>query len=120
VMARQVELSQYEYTSQHKLREWCGLPASQPLFESFLVYQSLWAANARTRTAHRFYARWECPLRLDAFPQAEMALVMCYSQRYFDNPTVARMLGHLRAILETMALNPEQRLGDLRRVLATE
>jgi non-ribosomal peptide synthase protein (TIGR01720 family) len=120
VMARQVELSQYEYTSQRKLRDWCGLAPGQPLFESFLVYQSLWAATARTRTAHRFYARWECPLRVDAFPQAEMALVMCYSQRYFDNPTAARMIGHLRTLLEAMAATPEQRLGDLQRVLAAE
>jgi non-ribosomal peptide synthase protein (TIGR01720 family) len=117
VMGRQVEISQYEYTSQRKLREWCHLSPEQVLFESFLVYQSLWKTISRTRTAHQFYAQWECPLRLDAFPQPEMALVMCYSQRYFDHATIIRMLGHLRLVLEGMVANPEQTLGELLQVL---
>ena len=120
LMGRQVELSQYEYTSQRKLREWCGLAPGQALFESFLVYQSLWTMNARNRNTHHFYAQWECPLRLDAFPQPEMALVMCYAQRYFDNATAARMLGHLRAVLEGMAANPERRLTEFVRLLTAE
>src|SRR5205823_2277396 len=53
------------------------------------------------------------PLVLDAYGGGQIKLILLYDRRYLDDDTIARMLGHLRALLEAIATNPRQTLGTL-------
>ena len=43
-----------------------------------------------------------------------------YNPDLFERPAITAMLGDLRSLLESVALNPEQRLLDLRRLTPPE
>jgi hypothetical protein len=116
--AEQVEVSQYEYTPQRRLREWCAVPPGAFLYESLLVFQNLWGGS--TKTAHQFYAQMEAPLRLDAFPEPEIGLIMSYYRRSFDAATIRRMLQDLQTVLTAIVANPHQPVGAVLRQIAIE
>ncbi|HEX6292585.1 MAG TPA: amino acid adenylation domain-containing protein [Herpetosiphonaceae bacterium] len=125
--AQQVEMSQYEYTPLRAIREWSDVLSDQPLFESYLAFQNLptfeipgtsFKQSNSSRSAETLLAQMEYPMRVDAFPGVdEIGLVMSYYRRYFDSATVQRMLHDFQAILEGMIARPEQRLGDLLRLI---
>ncbi|HEY1352146.1 MAG TPA: amino acid adenylation domain-containing protein [Ktedonobacteraceae bacterium] len=128
---QQVRLRQYEHTPLQKIYEWCQIPQERLLFESYLVFQNLDGLGAGASLRHlsalrtlralptpqQFVARQEYPLRLDAFPGAQMELVLSYYQRCFSDATIAAMLAHLSTLLASVATNPQQRIGDLLRLL---
>jgi SAM-dependent methyltransferase len=115
--AEQVEVSQYEYTPQRRLREWCAVPPGAFLYESLLVFQNLWSGSSKT--AHQFYAQMEAPLRLDAFPEPEIGLIMSYYRRSFDAATIRRMLQDLQTVLTAIVANPHQPVGAVLRQIAS-
>jgi amino acid adenylation domain-containing protein len=122
--ALQVDLSQYEYTPMLKLRDWVQVPHDRPLFESVFIFQNLprvvlprksHSSVPLYQTSHQFFAQYEYPLRLDAFPGPEMCLIMCYNRRSFDCATVTRMLSDLQTALQGLLAYSDGRLGDLMR-----
>jgi amino acid adenylation domain-containing protein len=128
---QQARLRQYEHTPLHKIYEWCQIPQERLLFESYLVFQNLDGLGASASLRHlaalrtlralptpqQFVAQQEYPLRLDAFPGAQMELVLSYYQHCFSDATIAAMLAHLSTLLESVAANPQQRISDLLRLL---
>jgi amino acid adenylation domain-containing protein len=120
IMIQQGEINRYEYTSLDKIHEWSEVPENLPLFESYLVFQNLRGtiySKGNSRDIHQLYAQVDCPLRVDVFPQAEMALVMTYHKRSFNDISVHRMLEHFQGLLESMAANPHQSLESLARAI---
>ena len=112
---RQVEMVQHQFTPIERVHELSEIEEGKPLFESFLAFQNLWrnAEGEVIRTAHLMHAQMEYPLRVDAFPGEEIALIMNYRRRFFTAATAERMLGHLQAVYNAMVVRPEQRVGDL-------
>jgi hypothetical protein len=118
------ELRQYEYSPPLKIKAWSDLPADQPLFESYLVYENfpegqLWQrAEQRKMLYISGLARTEQPLRVVAVPGIEQFLSISSDRRFFDAATVRRMLADFQAVLESMLEHPEQPLADLLEQLA--
>jgi amino acid adenylation domain-containing protein len=115
--AEQVEVSQYEYTPQRQLRQWCAVSPNAFLYESLLVFQNLWSGSSKT--AHQFYAQMEAPLRIDAFPEPEIGLIMSYYRRSFDPATIRRMLQDFQTVLTAIVANPHQPVGAVLRLIDT-
>jgi len=114
---RQVALRQYEYSSPLTIKACSEVPGDTPLFESHLTFENFpltvpqvqgWPARpdgSETQT--------EYPLRVTIWPVGSLLLILSYYRRAFDDATIARMLRHYQAILEHMAICPEQSVGEL-------
>ncbi len=118
---QQVEMRQYEHSSLTQIHSWSELSSDLLLFESLFVFENypvdrsamqLHAGGLRVHDAHSF-EKANYPLALVTGPGAELRLRIMYNNRRFDDPTISRMLGHLRTLLEDIAIHPEQRLADL-------
>ncbi|HNP73991.1 MAG TPA: condensation domain-containing protein, partial [Kouleothrix sp.] len=119
ILAQQGEARQFNYSSLVDIQRWSELPRGAPLFESLLVFENFpaiseddLAGDLAVRSEHSF----ECtnyPLNLAVLPGPGLALRAIYDCDRFDEATIARMLGHLQALLGGMLANPQQRLADL-------
>jgi amino acid adenylation domain-containing protein len=118
--AQQVALRDYEHTPLVSVQGWSEVPRGLPLFESILVFDSrtldaqlralggAWKERRFLALGHTHY-----PLTLAAYGDHELLLQLEYSRQRFADDVAARMLGHLRTLLEAMAARPEARLKDL-------
>ena len=111
IQTRQIEMGEFEHLSLPRIKEVSGTSSIMPLFESVMVYQSRW--NVDSTTAHVFFAQMEYPLRIDIFPQSEIALVMSYYEKYFAAEAIHQMLKDFRSVLEGLVANPNQTIGNL-------
>ena len=118
--AQQAPLRDYEHTPLARIQGWSEVPRGMPLFESILVFDShtldaqpgaLGAAWGERRFAGLCHTDY--PLTVVADGDHELLLRIEYSRKRFDDAVVARMLGHLRTLLEGMAAHPHARLKDL-------
>ncbi|MGH6884561.1 MAG: MupA/Atu3671 family FMN-dependent luciferase-like monooxygenase, partial [Geminicoccales bacterium] len=118
--AQQVALRDYEHTPLVKVHGWSEVPRGMPLFESIVVFDNQ-TLDARLRALggawserrFQYLGQTNYPLTLYAYGDHELLLRIEYSWRRFDDEVVARMLGHLRTLLEGMAAHPQARLKDL-------
>jgi non-ribosomal peptide synthetase component F len=91
-----------------------------PLVESILIVQNLpFLAALQERgkqlgvEAARFRERTHYPLAVTVVPGAELTIKIGFDTHRFDPDTIERMLGHLRTILEAIAVDAERRLVDV-------
>ncbi len=124
---QQVELRQYEYSPLVQVQGWSEMPRGVPLFESLLVFEN-YPVDASLRAQKgslaiervRAVEQTNYPLTVLSGPGEELGLKISYDCRRFDAPTITRMLGHLAALLEGMAVSPDCRLSDLQLLTAAE
>ncbi len=128
VQAEQVEARQYDYSPLVQVQGWSDVPRGQPLFESLLVFEnySTEAAPATFNDERRLRETWwgkeraTYPLTLTAAPQAELLLRFGYELARFEEHTIQRLAEHLLQLLEGMVAGPEQQLGDIPLLTASE
>jgi len=112
------DLRQYEYSPPLKVKQWSDVPADQPLFESYMVYENLpiseavveYAGSKQIRAGDSL-SQTEHPLRFVIFPGPQIMLNMSFYPRHFDPPTIARILADFQATLENIV----ESLGALNR-----
>ncbi|HTR46284.1 MAG TPA: amino acid adenylation domain-containing protein [Verrucomicrobiae bacterium] len=116
---RQIESRNYEFVSLTDIQKWSGLPPSQPLFDSVLVFEnypvsSLTAeiANLRLRDV-RAEERTSLPLTFVIGAGRQISLIVSYDTARFDPDTIDRMLGHYCVLLESMGAGAERSLSEL-------
>jgi len=116
----QVEMSQYEYTPQEKVRGWWKVPPEKHLFESYLVVmnfpgirQGMKESQDNTRTVHDYLAQLEYPLRVDFYPGNELCLIMHYYRRYFNDEAIKKMLADLYRLVNEIPRNLHRTTGEL-------
>ena len=117
---RQVEALQYEYTPLVQIHGWSEVPRSQPLFDSLVVFYNYPVDSSLRERASSleisdisFIERNNYPLTLVATPGVELSLRIPYDPNYFGEDTIARMLTHLKTIMEGMTANPESSISRL-------
>ena len=119
---QQVELRQYEHSPLVLVQSWSDVPRGQPLFESVMVFENypLNPAVAEQRDHPSLVVEHvqgveqiSYPLGLTAWLDPALMLRMTYDPSRFDRTVIARMLGHLKTLLEGIAVQPAQRLADL-------
>jgi amino acid adenylation domain-containing protein len=120
LQAQQAEARQYEYSPLVQVQGWSDVPRGLPLFETILAFENYPRYHAQQErgesleSRHVYFApRTNYPLIVVAIPGPELGLRISYQRHRFDDATIARMLGHIRTLLEGMATNPGQRLVDL-------
>ncbi len=116
----QMELLHYNYSSLIRIQEWSQVPKNLPLFESVVVYFNYPRDAYRSEdqcglTIDRTDAtEWSnYPLVLVAVPGRKLSLNIRYDHRRFSDAAIGRMLGHLRMLLEGMAVDPECEVAQL-------
>ncbi|HEX8355526.1 MAG TPA: condensation domain-containing protein, partial [Pyrinomonadaceae bacterium] len=117
------EARQYEYAPLSDVQRWAEAERGRPLFDSVLAFM-----NYPVATALREHAREDARLqvvRVENFertnfglsvvvvPGRELGLHISYDTNSFEEASAGRMAGHLKALLESVADDPEQRLSDL-------
>lgn len=116
----QLEIRQYEASSLVEVKSWSEVSGMLPLFETFVVFENHPVATGIQELhgdlrflSSRVFESAAYPLTLLAEPGEQMRLRMMYDSSQFSTPTVTRILDQVRAVLTTMAANPEQNLSGL-------
>ncbi|HEU4328002.1 MAG TPA: amino acid adenylation domain-containing protein [Roseiflexaceae bacterium] len=127
ILAQNAAMTQYGYAPLVQIQGWSDIPRGAPLFESIVVFENYplgpelaGLPGQLTLGEVGVFEHSNYPLALVAIPGAELTLTISYSQHRFDQATVARMLGHLRTLLEGMLAGPAQTLGGLELLAASE
>ncbi|HWX21796.1 MAG TPA: amino acid adenylation domain-containing protein [Candidatus Binatia bacterium] len=113
-------LRDFEHTPLANIQSWSDVPRGQPLFETIFNYQDpSWDAALRAQggkwAKREFGIRSQSnyPLAVDAYGGPALSIKILYHRNRFDDDAITRMLGHFKTLLESMAANPETRVGQL-------
>jgi surfactin family lipopeptide synthetase C len=120
VRAQWIATRNYEHTPLLNVHGCSDVPLGKPLFESILIFEN-YVLNSALRAQgeswrnreFRLVGSTNYPLTIVGYLDLELLLEIAYDRRRFDDGTIARMLGHVKTLLEGMVANPEQRLSDL-------
>lgn len=115
-----VAMRDYEHTSLVQIQEWSEVPRGTHLFDTLAMFEN-GELNAELRShgenwQHREFQlleQFDYPLVLCAYAGSELLLKIQHKASRFDQGTIARMLRHLKTLLEGIATNPNRRLYDL-------
>jgi amino acid adenylation domain-containing protein/non-ribosomal peptide synthase protein (TIGR01720 family) len=128
---QQVEQRQFEYSPLSEIQKWSDIKPGRPLFESILVFENYPqldsgepdeegsadgadAAGGAVRLGEMNISEHSnYPIALAAEMIPELVLRINYDTGRFDAPTIARLLGHLQTLLESMSDRLEARLVAL-------
>jgi amino acid adenylation domain-containing protein len=127
IQTQQHEVRQHEHCPLIEIQKWSEIAAGQPLFESILNFQNYpidsslkQAVNGLTISDIDTSIKSHYPVNLSVQADAELTLEIFYERLRFHADAIARMLGHLQTLLLSMVANPQQRLGELPLLTATE
>ncbi|HEY0607317.1 MAG TPA: amino acid adenylation domain-containing protein, partial [Herpetosiphonaceae bacterium] len=129
VLAQQVEVLQYEYSSLTDIQGWSSVPRNLPLFESIVFFENFPVSSALQSQNDRLgfeledprgFEQTNYPLIVVATPRTTLSIRISYDCRRFADDTIERMLGHLATLLQTFIADPAQRLADLSPLTGTE
>jgi amino acid adenylation domain-containing protein len=122
-----VDLREFENSPLAKVQSWSQVPAGHPLFQTILsVLDPPWDAVLQARGGawqkRKFQIRNQpnYPVALDISVAGEARLKLVCDSTLFKRQGMTRVLGHMRTVLETIASNPNQRVGDLPLLTETE
>jgi amino acid adenylation domain-containing protein len=117
----------HEHTPLVNVQAWSEVLPGSPLFHSTVmfehrpfeaVFQEMGTGCPRRRFRQIIQPNY--PLNLAAYDTEELTLKLDFDDRRFEGVTIQRMLNHLRTLLESMAANPRQDLGELAVLTSTE
>lgn len=111
---------EYEQTPLVRILGWSDVPRQVPLFESIVVFDN-YELNSKLREQGESWKNREFhlieknnfPLTLYGYGGPELLLRISYDKRRFDDESINRMLGHLKALLEGFVENIDRPLSTL-------
>ena len=117
---QQLDVRQHEYTPLVEVQGWSEVPRGQSLFQSLFIFEN-YPVSAALKNGPDGLAvddvnvseSTNYPLIAVAAPGAELLVKIGYEHKHFDEPTVQRMLGHFKNLLEQIASRPAQRVSEL-------
>ncbi|AIR91418.1 non-ribosomal peptide synthase/polyketide synthase [Pseudomonas cremoricolorata] len=117
LLERNMELREYEYLPLVAIQACSELPKGQPLFDSLFVFENAPVESAVLDHAQQFNASSDSgrthtnfPLTAVCYPGDDLGLHLSFDQRYFDTPTVERLLAEFKRLLLALV---EQFDGDM-------
>jgi amino acid adenylation domain-containing protein len=117
LQAQQLQAREYEYSPPVEIQRCSEIPPGTPLFESLVVFENYpvsdYVQDDDTQAGFRSFERSNYPLTLMVMPDARLQLKILYSKLRFDDATIARMLGHVQAVIDGVVTDPDRRLMDL-------
>ena len=126
----QAEMRQYEYSPLVEVQGWSDVERGVPLFESLFAFENYPVEQLATgavesvgRVRHEqvwAMERTNYPLTLIAAPGRKLVVKVLYEEQRLGREAIARLLGHLEQLLESMANRAEQQLSELRLLTRAE
>jgi amino acid adenylation domain-containing protein/non-ribosomal peptide synthase protein (TIGR01720 family) len=122
LQVQQVEREQYSYTPLVDIQGWSDVPANVPLFESIIAFENYPIDNAlREKPSEQLDIRLVHVIGMTHYPltvivsvfDSKLSFQIGYETDRFTADTIARMMGHVETLLESMIASPEQRLSEL-------
>jgi hypothetical protein len=118
--AQQAESRQYEYCSPEQIQGWSDVALNKALYDSYITFENYPADAAVLERASGWATRaidaitqTEHAIRIEIWPVPLIGIYICYYQRWFRAATIEQIFQDYQGVLEAMAANPSQRLGDL-------
>jgi amino acid adenylation domain-containing protein len=118
--AQSVAIREYEHTPLEKVQGWSDVQAGRPLFETILVFENFYLNSLLrmqggpwSKRHFHLVEQTNYPVVLAVYAEIELGLKIGFDPSRLDDATVARMLGHLRTLLQAMVTRPQQQLRDL-------
>lgn len=118
--ARWMALRDHEHTPLVLAQRVSEVPKGQPLFDTLVVYErQTLEAQLRARGAEwhprevRLFEQTNFALTLAAYGGPRLLLRIQFDSRRYVLPTVTRLLGHLRTLLEALPAEATRRIGEL-------
>jgi len=117
---QQIDSRQYEYSPLVEIQGWSEVPRGTPLFESIIVAENYlmtpalrkWRGNLKISQVHSILeTHYPLTLLVGVYPQ--FLIDIAYDSHRFEADTIARMLGHVRTLLEGIVANPSRCLSSL-------
>ncbi len=113
IQAKQFTMQQYEYSSLADIKKWSGAPVA---FDSIFIYENypvdkalLNADQALRLCGVKAYEHTNYPMTLLAIPDNGLSLQMTYNASLFTANTVKAYLQQLKAHLQAMPVQSEQK-----------
>lgn len=109
IQAKLTLTRRYEYSPLSQIKTWAGLPASQPLFDSLVVFQNYPFAVEAGKSAQPLtfrpvsdFEKTSVPLTLFVTPPPAPALRLLFHRDRFAPDAIGEILQYLGAILEAL------------------
>ncbi len=120
IRAQWMSMRDYEHTPLVQVQKWSEIPAGTPMFSSILMFEN-YELEARLKQqggewAHRgvrLYEQTGYPITLTVYSGTQLCAQIEFDRTRFAPATIARMLNHIKTLLEGMLARPTQRLRDL-------
>jgi amino acid adenylation domain-containing protein len=127
LQTQQNQVRQYEHTPLIEIQKWSEIPTGQPLFTTIFNFQNYPVNSGLQQPINHLnisniksFIHPHYPLNISVQVDTELSLEIFYDISRFDNDKISRMLGHLQTLLLGMVANPQQSLGELPLLTATE
>lgn len=124
---RWTELQAYSGVPLAKTQEWSEIPRSTALFDSLLVVEKCHINSALQALEGNWKSRdfelleqTSFPLTVYGYGGSELLLKIAGDRQRFEPIAITRMLAHLQTLLESIATNPLQPIGQLPMLTAAE
>ncbi|MEA2566237.1 MAG: hypothetical protein QOD49_1414, partial [Actinomycetota bacterium] len=115
----QVESRRFDFVSLAELQSWSDVGGGTNLFHSVVAFENYPVDGAAADEAGLAVRALEgvdttsFPLTLSANLDDRLLFDLAYDPNLFDASTIERMAGHLVAVLEAVAADPDAALGDI-------
>jgi amino acid adenylation domain-containing protein len=125
--AQHIAVRPYEQTPLAQVQQWSAVPPGMGLFDSLVVCENRSLNEALQAQGDEWQQRQfklleqpSFPLILAGYLGEKITLRIAYDRQKFDLTTITRIQAHLQALLESIAANPAQQLGDISFLTAAE
>ncbi|MDR4461474.1 MAG: amino acid adenylation domain-containing protein [Nitrospirales bacterium] len=120
LLAANYRIRQYEYAPLVEIQQWSEVPPGQALFQSLLVFENAPKDSRLGENRHDRVISYEhdrvhtnYPITVVGYPGETMGVRLSYDRRILEHDAVERMLGHLKILLEAMAVSPDAKIHEL-------
>ena len=127
LQTEQLARQEYEFTSLIDIHRASDVPKDSPLFQSIVIFenypvesnfkQSLAALDIRNIQTSE---QTNYPLTLYAVVDSQLSFKLLYNTNLFTAKQIRAILEHLKILLESIASNPQQKVGELNILTALE
>ncbi len=127
LQTEQVARQEYEFTSLIDIHRVSDVPKDSPLFQSIVVFENYPVESSLKQSLDvldirniQISEQTNYPLTLYAAVESQLSLRLLYNTQLFTKTEIRGILEHLKTLLESMASNPQQKVGKLNILTAIE
>lgn len=121
ILDMQFKIRDYENVPIKMISDWIGFNEGQSIFESYIIFQNVVRISETEIQGAKLQPKSEncClrlgyPLRVDVFPTStQIAIMMTYNRKYFDEITIKNMMKDFSEIIETLLISQSSFVLDI-------